>query len=70
MYKKYLVTGKDTRNVYLRTDYLRDAMTEAKKHKYGFIHVYKKYLSGYVIMREVLNGKQVPIGTIQIRGVW
>ena len=42
--KKYMVTGKDTRNVYLRTDYLRKATVEAKKHKYGFVHVYKPYL--------------------------
>lgn len=65
MPKKYIVTGKNVRNVYLRTNSLNRAIAEAGDHKHAYIYIYKRNLDDHVIMREVVNGKKVPFGTIE-----
>ena len=55
--KKYMVTEKESENVYIRTDSLQRAISEAKKHKYAIIFVFKSGLGAYDMIKKSKDGE-------------
>ena len=59
MPKRYIVTGKDEKNIYLRTDSLKKAEEEVAKHSYTQIWKFETQKVGHLIFRVYENGKIV-----------
>ena len=59
MPKRYIVTGKDEKLIYLRTDFLKRAVEEAAKHSYIQIWKFETQKVGHLIIRVYENGKLI-----------
>ena len=55
--KRYIVTGKNQNNVYLRTDSLVKARKEAETHDNAQIWKYHSKQIGHTVLRVYENGK-------------